>query len=418
MRAAALKIAIAIGAACCAAALAGHTVSAFSSTATNAGSTFATAASFNTCPNQTVTGGYTTGLEYGRRPYSSESLFAQGTGVSVDGTVARTGGYSLRVAAAGSLNYANWWWTQAQQTSVVRFAVRLNSLPAADVAQLMSMTAGGGATLHLRYVAASQKLAVAITGATGGTPAVGTASSTVTAGTWHVVEIRYAVGTTTHSASWQLDEVSQPGATVAGTATTVSQTFFGTQTSDTFTAHYDDILLSSNGAQYPLGDGRVRTLMPDGAGTHSGAANFQDDDGTALDALSWQRLDEIPATSTTDFIQQVTASATSYAEITFANTAETCIRSAHAYLTTHSAATNQNNVAKLSIFDGSTESVIKSGSFTANSAVSRDGAATVTPASSWTQSALNGLVARFGYASDAAPVPMLDGVLIEYEVPQ
>jgi hypothetical protein len=418
MQAAALKIAIVVVAACCAAGVVGHTISAFSSTTANSASTFATKASFYTCPNQTVTGGYTTGLEYGRLPYSGDSLFAQGTGVSVDGTVARTGGYSMKVAAAGAAGHAYLFVTPAQPTQVVRFALRLNTLPTANVQQLMSMTAGNGASLHLRYVAASQKLAVAITGATGGTPVVATADTTVTAGAWQVVEIRYAVGTATHAAAWQIDEANQPGATVAAAATSISQTYLGTRVTDTFTAHYDDILTSSNGAQYPLGDGRVRALSPNGMGTHVGAASFQDNDGTPIDATSWQRLDEIPLNTTNDFIQIVTPGGlTNYAEITLADTTETCIRSVHGYISIHSTA-SQANVAKLSIFDGSTESVIKTGNFSANNTLSRDGAKPVTPASSWTQSAVNGLVARFGYSNDFSPAPILDGVLVEYEIPQ
>ncbi len=151
-------------------------------------------------------------------------------------------------------------------------------------------------------------------------------------------------------------------------------------------------------------------------GTHVGAASFQDNDGTAIDAMSWQRLDEIPLNTTTDFIQQVTAKASSYAEMTLANTTETCIRSAHGYITIHSTA-SQANAAKLSIFDGTTESIVKSGSFTANNTLSRDAAKPLTP-STWTQAALNGLVARFGYATDVAPLPILDGVMVEFEVPQ
>lgn len=418
MHVAALKLALALIALAGAVALVGDTRSAYSSASANAGSTFATAASFSTCPNQTVTAGYTTGLEYGRLPYSSTSLFAQGAGVSVDGAVARSGGYSLKVAAGGAAGFANWWWLPSQPTSVARFALRLNSLPAGNVAQLFSMSNGGGATAELRYVASSQKLALALTGATGGTPNVATASSTVTAGTWYVIEIRYAVGTTTHTGSWQINEVAQPPASVGGTATGVSQTFFGTRTTDTFTANYDDVLLSSDGSQYPLGDGRVRVLTPNGMGTHSGGAAFQDNDGTALDAASWQRLDEIPTNSTADYIQQTTAGGTSYAEITFADTTETCIRAAHGYMSTHSASSNQSNAVKLSIFDGSTESIVRSGNLAANVTVSRDYAEHLTPATSWTPSAINGLVARFGYGTDVAPVPFLDGVLVEYEVPQ
>jgi hypothetical protein len=418
MRAPAHKTATAVLVACCAAAFAGSTFSAFSSAASNTGSTFATAASFNTCAGTTVTGGLTAGFETGRFAFSTAGLMAQGSGLSIDSTNVRTGGYSMRVAAAGAAGNTIFWLLPQPATVVARFALRLGTLPGANVAQLFSVSAGGGANLHLRYVAASQKLAVAVTGATGGTPVVATADSTVSAGTWHVVEIRYAVGTTTHAADWQIDELSQPDATVAGAATTAIQAYLGTQTTDTFTANYDDVLISRTAADYPYGDGRVLSLSPDDVGTHVGAASFQDDDATALDALSWQRLDEVPLTATTDYIQMVSTGLTNYAEMTFADTTETCIRAVQATMATHSASTNQSNVAKTSVFDGATESIVRSGSTTANNTLSRDYGASVTPASSWTQAAVNGLVGRFGYSSDVNPRPILDGLLLEYEVPQ
>jgi hypothetical protein len=418
MRAGGLKIAITLLAACTAAAGVGLTVSAFSSTTGNSGNSFATAASFSSCPNTTVTAGLTSGFESGRFPWASDGLFPQGSGLSIDGTVARTGGYSVRLSPAAAASNLVWFMIPAQATVVVRFALRMNTLPGANVAQLASMAAGGGATAELRYVSASQKLALAIKGATGGTPVVATASSTVTAGAWHLVEIRYAVGTTTHAADWQIDETTQPGVTVAGTATTSNQAYLGTLTTDTFTAYYDDVLISFNGAQYPHGDGRVYRLLPSGMGTHVGAASFQDDDGTALDAASWQRLDEIPTNSVTDYIQQVGSGGGNYAEVALADTTETCIRAAQGTVALHSASTNQNNAAKASVYDGATETILKSGTTTANTAASRDYTKLVVPTSSWSQAAVNGLVARVGYGTDVNPVPMWDGVGVEIEIPQ
>jgi hypothetical protein len=86
-------------------------------------------------------------------------------------------------------------------------------------------------------------------------------------------------------------------------------------------------------------------------------------------------------------------------------------------MATHSPA-QQNNNAKVSVFDGATETVLKSGTFSANTTVSRDYGALVAPATAWSQATVNGLVGRFGYASDANPAPFLDGLLLEYEVPQ
>jgi hypothetical protein len=418
MRAGALKIAIALAALAGAAGLTHQTLSAYSSAASNAGSTFATAASYSTCPNQTITGGYTTGFEHGRIGFSV-GLVAQGVGSStIDNAVARTGTYSLKTTATGAAAYAL---RRAPGTSpttqIVRFALRLNTLPAANVTQLFGMDNLQGITVQLRYLSASQKLAIALTGTEGGSTTVVPATTTVTAGAWHVIEIRYANGTTTHTADWQIDEVAQTGASIAGTATAIARAFFGTETTDTFTANYDDVLIAVDGAAYPLGDGRVRALSPDGMGTSVGLAGFKDDDGTAVDAASWQRLDEIPMTSAADFIQQTGGTSTDYVEVTFANTTETCIRATHGLVAVHSTS-QQANVAKASMFDAAQETILIAGSTTANTTEVRDYGKPLTPASTWTQAAVNGLVGRAGYGGDLNPTPIFDAFLVEYEVPQ
>lgn len=413
----AVKVATALILLVGAAAMTQPTLSAYSSASGNAGSTFATSASYSACPNQTVTAGYTSGFETGRLGFSADLIVAGAAGAAIDSAVTRTGGYSLRIAAAGAANFARLAPFPAPTAQTARFALRLASLPAANVNQLFTMTNNAGVSASLRYVAATQRLAVAITGTNGGPTTVLPAATTVTAGAWHVVEIRYAVATTTHAVDWQLDEVAQTGTSIAGTATQIMQSNFGTTAAETFTANYDDVLMNFGTAPYPLGDGRVRTLSPNGMGTHVGAGGYLDDDGTVIDAASWQRLDEFPMTSTTDFIQAA-AGGTNYAEITFADTTETCIRAANGVFATHTTGT-AGNVAKVSVFQGAQETALRNGNLSgATIGQSRDYGKLVVPASTWTQSAVNGLVARFGYASDAAPPPILDSIVVEYEIPQ
>jgi hypothetical protein len=415
MRTAPLKIAIALTALMAAAALTIPTLSAYSSPSANVGSTFATAASYSTCPNQTITSGHVTGFETGRPGSGADRFQSQGLTPVFDTSVVRTGNYSLRVAASGSASNVNILiGNPVPTTEVARFAIRLASLPTGNVSQLFGMSAFSN-SVQLRYIAATQRLAVAMTPTAGGAATVTQASSTVTAGAWYVIEIRYAVGTATHAVDWQINEVAQPGATLASTASMISQLTLGTAGADTFTAHYDDVVFSTNGAHYPLGDGRVHTLRPNGVGTHVGPASFIDDDGTAIDANSWQRLDETPMNTMTDFVQQTGSSSANYLAFTLADTTETCIRAVEGAFSAHSATTQTNN-AKVTFVDGPVEREMRTG--VGAGPTSREYGKIVAPATTWSQSALNGLVARFGYGSDLSPNPILDALIVEYEVPQ
>jgi hypothetical protein len=365
------------------------------------------------CPTAPLSPAALTGFEHGRLGYSIDNLVPSGTGASVTSAAARNGAYGLRIAANGSAGNEYFMWSSYIHAGVARFAMRLDSLPSSTVSELFRMDTYAKSVLRIGYSPGTGSLRLNLTSASGATETVD--GPAVAAGTWYVINVRYDSGGP-HVADWSVDGVAQPSASVAGEYERQYTARWGTTTNDRFTAHYDDVLASMSKADYTVGDGRVQVLRPNGSTATSNA--LRDNDGTAIDASSWTRLDEIPATSTTDFIQQTTASSSAYAQIAFEDTPEPCARAVRGYLTTHSASTTNNaNAAKLSFFDGGRESVIKSGDWAANTTVSRDYSETVTPAADWSQAALNGLVARFGYATDVKPVPMLDGVLVEYEVP-
>jgi hypothetical protein len=67
-----------------------------------------------------------------------------------------------------------------------------------------------------------------------------------------------------------------------------------------------------------------------------------------VDAASWQRVDDVPMTGTTDYVLQLTNSATSYLELTFGNTTATCIREVSAVVAYRSAATAANTGTRAS----------------------------------------------------------------------
>ena len=363
------------------------------------------------CPTAPLNPHVLTGFEHGRASFSNGNLLQSGNTL-VTTTAARNGSYGVRVNAAGAP--ANQWtmWSIYQGEGVVRFAFRLNSLPAGNVNELFRMDTYSKSAARIGYDASTQSLTMRLNASTGGSTTV--AGPAVTAGGWHVVDVWYSTYGS-HWADWSVDGVAQTRAVVAGSPETLYNVRFGTTFADSFSASYDDVLISASGADYPVGDGAIHVLKPNGSSATSSA--LRDNDGTLVDALSWTRLDEIPATSTTDFIQQTSASSTAHATISFEDTAALCARAVRGYMTTHSAATNGANSVKLSLFDGARESVIRAGDWGANHTRSRDYSATALPAADWSQAALNGLVAKFGFATDVKPTPILDGVLVEYEVP-
>jgi hypothetical protein len=362
-----------------------------------------------------------TGWESGRKGYSNWTFTSAGTGGSIDPVTARSGSYSLRVAAAGASQ--NQWhlWETMPRAGVARVAVRLESLPASDVAQLLAIDTAYYAprsSARVGYDAATQQLRLTVEGKDGARSTV--AGPPAVAGAWHVIDLRHDVSTATHTADWAVDGVAQPSTSVATAgAEALYRVEIGTNSAtDVFTANYDDVMLSAQAGDFPIGDGRVLPLKPNGMGASAGTANVRDDDGTPVDASSWARLDETPAISTADYVQQTAASTTSYAEIAFEDTAAPCIRAVRGHWSTHSVATNGSSHAKLSVLDGAHESVLRSGDFAANNAYSRDYSASARPAGgSWSTDSVNRLVARFGHSTDVRPVPMLDSVLLEVEVP-
>ena len=365
------------------------------------------------CPTAALSPLALTGFEHGRTGYSNGNLMPYGSGVSVTSNAARNGAYGLRINATGSAGNENYLWVGPPRTGVVRFALRLDARPAGNVSELYRAdTLSQKGALRIGYHAASESLRLTLSNG-GATSAV--SGPPVIAGEWYVIDVRYSVAGP-HTAEWSVGGAAQGSAVVSGAADYLYSTRWGTMAADRFTASYDDVMATGNAGDYPVGDGRVSVLRPDGA-TSVGNA-MRDNDNTMVDSTSWARLDEVPQTSTVDFIQQTTASSSSYAEIAFEDTADACARAVRGYFSTHSANSKDGNNPKLIFVDGARQSTVRSGNLAANNTLSRDYSDTVMPAVDWSQDSLNGLVARFGFATDVKPVPILDGILVEYEVAQ
>jgi hypothetical protein len=349
-----------------------------------------------------------TGFEHGAASTAGGGLFTaiNGAGVTIDAALARSGGYSLRVAdAAGSAHNGSV--SVGSAVAVIRFYVRLAALPAADVAELAVVDAAAGTDLRLGYRSASQALSLRFGGA-----AANVSTTPITAGTWQRLDIRFTANTNPRTADWRVDGAAQTAVSTGGAATTVSAIVFGsTVAADAYTANYDDLLVSGTAAEFPVGDGSVAALRPDGMGTSNNLGSFRHEDGSAIDASTYLRLDDDPLSGTAEYVRQQFGTAADYIELTFQDSALTCISGVSGILSYHSAGAGAND-GKTSVFSGATERVIYAGDMSETVLFYRS-AILAPPGTSWTTATVNGLLGRLGYSADTSPNPYWDGLLLE-----
>ena len=242
-----------------------------------------------------------TGFEHGVVSAAGGGLFSNvnGAGVTADSGVVRSGSHSLRIVDPTGSNHSARI-AAAGGVSVIRIYVRLASLPAADVAELLSVDAATGSDLRIGFQASSGRLTIRF-----GNAAVTTAATAISADTWYRLSLRVAVNADPRTANWQIDGAAQTSVSWAGAASTVNTVRIGSSVNaDAFTAYYDDVIISASSGDYPLGDGRVVALRPDGMGTSVNQASFTHDDASPIDASTYLRADEDPIDSTADFVRQ------------------------------------------------------------------------------------------------------------------
>lgn len=384
------------------AAIAGTTYGAFSSTTSNSGNSFQASGIF---PCGSIAPLWMNGLENGYVSTSGTNQFSSisngGGTIVADSSVTRNGGYSLKIPDTSVLGASNAQFAVSGSTVVARFGIRLNSLPG----NVNLAFIDAGTDLVFGYNNGSQKFEL-----TSGLTTVAS-SSTVSAGTWYLIDLRARFGANPNLADWHINGVAQTGLSSAvASSSAVAIGWGSTSILQTYTANYDDILVSLNSSDYPFGDGRILRLGP--IATTYPVTEFQDHDSTPLDANSFGNLDELPMTSTADYIKQITTGATSYVQVDFNNPA-VCVKAVYATLA-YSNTTAGANVGKTSIFDGATERIVFSGDMNTTAITYKS--AYIAPASSpWTETTINGVVARIGYSTDVSPTPEWHALGLEYE---
>jgi hypothetical protein len=337
----------------------------------------------------------------------------------------RTGNYALRVhttpttGAFVSTRFA----TPYPPYAVMRFSAWIDALPSGDVdVGRFSVTGGSNhTTLHVFYKASSQKWAL---GWGWANPTV-IQESTVTAvaGAWASFDVRVSANNQNpRTADWYVNDVEQTSlsATDTANATAVTNWTLGYPPSPIFdfTAYFDDIVLSRDPDDFPLGDIKVAPLLSDSMGTHNDATKFQNNDNSAINATTYQRVDETPMTATADYIKQIAyTTGGEYISLGFQDTTETCIRGASIVAALHAGGTQTDNFAINTVANGINDTVFagdvsNTTLWYVQGMVSQN---TITPGvGPWTQSVINGLTARVGMSTDINAVPYLDAMLMEY----
>ena len=362
---------------------------------------------FVPCPTPTPI--RVTGFEHGAVSQSGGGLFSNvnGAGVTADNAVARTGAYSLRIVDPTGANHSARI-AAVGNTTVLRVYVRLATLPAANVLELLSVDAVAGNDVRIGYQTAGQRLTIRFGGG-----AVTAAASAVSAGTWYRLDLRFVANTNPRTVAWQIDGVAQTSPIAPAQAgTTINTVRFGsTVNADIYTSNYDDVMISTTSGDFPIGAGTVVALRPNGMGTSATPGSFRNDDGSAIDANTHTRLDESPMTSLTDYIRQQTIGAAAYIELTMADTTAACVVGVSGVLAYHAQTATADN-GKTSFFDGATERIVYTGDMSETTVFYRS--AIVAPAAAaWTPGAVNGIRARVGYSGDVTPNPYWDALLLE-----
>jgi uncharacterized delta-60 repeat protein len=236
---------------------------------------------------------------------------------TVDTTVKRSGNASMRFTSAA--NHREWdVATPATQTGAARIYVNFSSFPAAGENTFIEFDSSDAYFCELLITSAglvrARSTRPLLAGAFQNGP-------TLQTNRWYRIDLGCDMSTATVRTRWSINGTTQTDAIVGGsTPVSITNVQLGIDdgTVVTMSSRYDDIVATSNVADYPIGPGKVVGLRPNGTGTHTSPTSF---DVSTNDGGSWtnitaadanqspgtaQRLDDWPVTTggTADLVRQ------------------------------------------------------------------------------------------------------------------
>ena len=271
-----------------------------------------------------------TGFEFGTTTCWANGIAGSRVVDAVTGTPAivttspRTGTYCLEITAAAAVENVAWTTdtlTTGQNRGRCVFAVYFpSSLPAANV--VLAEWHSTGWNGELRFTQSTGKISAGMEGG------ASTDGPTISPDTWYHIELYYDSSITTTAMDWWVDGTAQTQVSRAGgTAGAVSQFNLGSSASQTLTARYDDLLIDTAAAAIPTqyNKHKVVVLKVDPAGTvtlsgTTGNFNTFTANGTlaAWNATTARNnIDELPPVfgASADGFCQITLQTTNYVQI-------------------------------------------------------------------------------------------------------
>jgi hypothetical protein len=223
---------------------------------------------------------------------------------------------ALPAAAAAYMRYTI---NGTPNASVGRIYFKIETESAAETIILDTGLTTGGTTTNPRiYIdVTNNKIILKVGGTT-----IATSGNTYTVGAWSYIDWSFD----TSANPWQLKAKLDGGTEFSGTSSTAADTFInlrvgGTAGASTLVIYYDDLVLSSTLADYPIGAGGTELLVPGSDGTHNAGTNTMEDNaGTDIGTTTaYDKINSVPMGSATTYIRQATIGTGNYAEINFAD---------------------------------------------------------------------------------------------------
>jgi hypothetical protein len=355
------------------------------------------------------------------------------TTISIDNTVTWEGSPTLKTATVGTGGYVGITkdWTAAT-TVVIGFPFRFDANPNANTRIIETPFA----TSIFPWLQLSTTGTLAVSG-TGGTGGVASTSGTLSTGTWYWIDWRIVNNAGTLEIDWQIDGSAMTSTTRAGATSGAASNDIraGNNGASTGTHWTGPFVVSTTGADYPLGKHKVAKLAPNADGAHSvGAATFKrvinngtDAGGTTFTngtTDGWSVLDDVPVTAdaggTDDWVSKTAGTGTDYVEFQHAdpeaNSVPAGVRVVSALR--NDTGTTANN-AQIHLVEGTTEhgTAAFNGSIGSATTIYRTKTFSDKPTTGgWTRTALLDTRTRFR-STNLGAIPRLKAVWLEAAYP-
>jgi len=357
-----------------------------------------------------------TGWEHG---VATPTVNGEGICVTITGspevvsTTKRSGSYALQTKATSaavtriSYNFAN------PTIAVARFYFRYAVAPSGDVAIFRAGTAAGNAP-KIMFIAADNTLC-------GQVSSNGNKTAPLSADTWYRIDCRFNVADTgTTKVDLQLDGSAVTQLSFTQTDTTMAGAYIGLYSAVTGELYFDDLIISTTSADYPIGAGAVEALLPSGEGTHNAGTNvIEDQAGADIGVVTaYNLLNDIPISTATNYIRQYATGTGNYAEVEFADTSNTVIQGVGALLAYMASGTTSDNGGCVIIDEDATATTVWGGAGSSQADYSESSMfykykQLPVPSGGWDQGAVNALKARMGYSSNVTTNPYWENLILE-----